>query len=400
MLMILKSLKIAHFIVDEKFSDSAYELFETIAPNCNDFFIAAKPYKLKYVKKTPVKFVSKTAFLNRTLIDKIEKYDFVILHSLTNFNQRLVLRFGSSKVIFVWIGMGYDYYDIIAGVEESLLLNKTLQVFAESKRESYERPLWKFILKNKLPYLSIMKKHLLRLLKIKSIKKIHYFSPVLENEYVLVKTKIKKKFPLYIPWNYSTNAHAIDDDCTTENNLRGNNILLGNSASFTNNHIEMIDFLSELALDSRRVICPLNYGDKNYADIIIKHAYQKLGENFVPICDFLPFERYMELISNCSTVLMNHRRQQATGNIVAMLAKGAKVFVREENPVYNLYSSKGIKIFKIEDLEKNPHLLFQKLKSQAIYNNKKIIQQLWGMENCLAMTRNLIDTVMNSTGRS
>jgi hypothetical protein len=181
--------------------------------------------------------------------------------------------------------------------------------------------------------------------------------------------------------------------------LRGDNLLLGNSACENNNHIEMIDLLSEIDLDGRQVICPLNYGSKIYADIVIEYAAQKLGSRFVPILDFLPFDKYMNLISNCSTVLMNHRRQQALGNIDSMLAKGAKVFLREENPAYECYSSKGITIFKIQDIEKMLSFLFKELEPQDIHKNKQIIKQFRGMEIKYVMTRNLIDTVMNSTGQ-
>ncbi len=395
--MNLKSLKIAHFIQDLSFMDSAYEQFEAIAPNCSDYFMASKPYELKYIKKIPVKYVHASAYLNRSFINKIEnKYDFVLLHSLTRFNQMLVLRSNPSKVVFVWIGIGADYYDIIAESEESLLLNKTCKIFTERKRGLYDGPLWKFILKNKLPYLSNLLKKFMLLSKIYSIKKIHYFSPVLESEYALVKAKFKKKFPVYISWNYSINALGIDNDCMAENNLHGNNILLGNSASFTNNHIEMIDLLSQVVLNGNKVFCPLSYGLKNYADIIVKYAHQKLGESFVPIPDFLPYEEYMNIISNCSNVLMNHRRQQALGNVDSMLAKGAKVFLREENPAYGLYSAKGIKLFKIQDLEKNPSLLFHKLEPNIIQKNKEIIKEIRGMAIKYTMTKNLINTVMNS----
>lgn len=392
-------LKIAHIILDEKFSDSAYELFESIAPNCNDFFIASNPHKLKYIKKVPVKFVGDRAYSESAFIKKIKKYDFVVLHALTDFNQRLVLNSRPSNTKFVWIGMGYDYYDLIVDNNEELLLNKTRQVLRKHNRELYEGPLWKYFLKYKLPYLDTLRQNYFRTLKIKAIKKIHFFSPVLENEYTLVKEKFDGKFPLYVPWNYSTNSSDIDDASEAENTLHGDNLLLGNSASETNNHIEMIDLLSEIALDGRKLICPLNYGIKKYADIVIEYATQKLGSRFVPILDFIPFDEYMNLISNCSTVLMNHRRQQATGNIVAMLTRGAEVFVRDENPVYEFYSSKGLKIFKIQDIEKNSLALFQKLESKSIYENKKIIKQLYGMENSLLKTQNLIDTVMSTTGQ-
>ena len=60
----------------------------------------------------------------------------------------------------------------------------------------------------------------------KVFNKIDYFSPVLYEDYLLVKNKFK---PKYIDWNIRR----------WSNKRRFRNILLGNS--FENNHIEAID---------------------------------------------------------------------------------------------------------------------------------------------------------------
>ena len=386
----MKQLKIAHFILDEKFPDSAYELFEAVAPKCNDFFIASKPYSLKFVKYIPVKFVHKLSFINPLFLKSLEQYDFVVLHCLNLFNQQLVLHSDPSKVTFVWIGMGLDYYDLIFESAEFLLLNKTREIAHKCDSTRSEQPQWKWFLKQLLP-LSSLKRN--------TIKKIHYFSPVLENEYELVKRKCAPPFPSYIPWNYSSNAKIIDRDCALENTVMGQNILLGNSAAPTNNHIEIIDFLSRIDLHGKKIICPLSYGNQQYADFIIKYADNKLGKRFVPIRDFMPLEDYTSLISNCSVVIMNHVRQQGAGNVDSMLAKGTKVFLREENPMFQLYKSKGIKVFKIQDLEADPNLLFENLDKKALENNKKILKQFRGMEIKISMTKNLIAQCCASKSR-
>ena len=51
---------------------------------------------------------------------------------------------------------------------------------------------------------------------------------------------------------------------------------------------------------------------------------------------------YNERIRRCGFVVMNHRRQQAVGNIGAALYKGATVYLRRDNPLYGFYTGLGI----------------------------------------------------------
>jgi len=382
----LKNFKFAHFIDDEKFPDYAYELFETVAPGCNDFYLPSEPFDLKYIKKIPVKFISKFTYKNSFFLKKLENYDFVVLHALTEFNQQLVLHTDTSKVTFVWIGMGYDYYDLIYDDPiKSLLLPATKSI-------AYKLSLSKASIQKILNF-ALKKIFGKPLKKRNAVKKIHYFSPVLESEYYAVKDKFNNIFPQYIRWNYETTANLIDKEDTSNIFFSGHGILLGNSATFTNNHIEIIDFLSNIKLNNKKVICPLSYGDPTYANFVIKYAKSKLGKNFIPLNDFLPYDNYIELISSCSNVIMNNIRQQGAGNIIAMLRKGAKVYLREENPLYQHFNSMGVKIFTIQNLLDNPKLLEKQLSKEDIQNNRIQTINFSGAESAIDKTKNLIKKV-------
>lgn len=398
----IENIKIAHFIHDEKFPDSAYELFETVAPNCNTFYIASKPSDLKYIKKTPVNFINKFSYKNPFFMRELEKYNIVVLHSLSKFNQQLVLHSDTSKVTFVWIGMGYDYYDLIYDSKNSFLLPET---------EAIAVKYWNKSIKNLLKVRKIASFLLRKIIEKSSskpeiLKKIHHFAPVLEVEYYLIKNKFNNRLssglPRYARWNYGVNRELIDRESENNQVLLGNDILLGNSASFTNNHIEMIDFLSRIDLQDKKVICPLSYGNPEYADFVINYAEKRIKDNFVPVTSFLPYNDYIKMISNCTNVVMNHKRQQAVGNISAMLAKGAKVFLREENPLYQHYKSMGIKLFTIQSLLETPELLEKPLPRDDIQKNKKKIKDFLGSEAAIYKTRCLIEQITQSqkTGSS
>ncbi|MGP4883030.1 hypothetical protein ACTXQV_67810, partial [Klebsiella pneumoniae] len=66
------------------------------------------------------------------------------------------------------------------------------------------------------------------------------------------------------------------------------------------------------------------------------------GDKFLPVVDYMPIQQYVGILINCGFVIMNHVRQQALGNILIMLYLGAKVFLREENPVYTFLKNHGV----------------------------------------------------------
>jgi hypothetical protein len=222
------------------------------------------------------------------------------------------------------------------------------------------------------------------------LKKINYFAPVLYEDYVLLKKQINDFRPKYLDWNYG----SLENDFIKEDlEIKGNNILIGNSSSFENNHIEVIDYLSELDLDSRKIICPLSYGNSEYAVEIIKYGNKILPNNFEPLKNFMKIEEYNEIISTCSVVIMNHLRQQAVGNIIIMMYFGAKIFLNKENPVYEFFKNKGAIIFSINEL--NNQVINTKLSEEEIKKNRQILKEYWSEDIMIKKTEKLIETMRN-----
>jgi hypothetical protein len=86
---------------------------------------------------------------------------------------------------------------------------------------------------------------------------------------------------------------------------------------------------------------------------------------------------------------MNHKRQQAFGNINNALYKGAKVFLRPENLLYKYYKSIGMKIFSVEDLEKFGENALQPLETETKKKNRAIISELMGRKKVVDHIRGL-----------
>ncbi|MBU3847106.1 MAG: TDP-N-acetylfucosamine:lipid II N-acetylfucosaminyltransferase [Candidatus Acinetobacter avistercoris] len=357
-----KTEKILHLSPDDKFVDMALSTFNTFGCVENDLVVYSRNKSLKFVKNKA--FIIKNP---RDIESLINNYDLIVVHSLAPIWGRLLLK-ANKNIPIIWIGWGYDYYDFI---NQNLYLKETKDLIGN------------------LGYLNLIDLIRVRLTNLarkifrmsssfdlfELIERINYFSPVLESEYYMVKENLGNiKFPKYISFNYGNLENYFAKDLEYKR-VTGYNILIGNSASYTSNHIDSFSLLMGIDIGNAKIICPLSYGDKKYSRYVENQGVKYFGESFKPLVNFMPLSEYIENISSCGYVIMNHCRQQAYGNIVTMLYLGAKVFLREENPLYSYLKSKGMHIFSIQELEKVKSL-GERLEENIVLENRSILSLL------------------------
>lgn len=147
-------------------------------------------------------------------------------------------------------------------------------------------------------------------------------------------------------------------------------IMVGNSASESNNHFEAFDILSKYETNDMRIVCPLSYGPVEYAKTVIRCGKQKFGEKFVAITDFMPEEEYFEFLSKVTVALFLNRRQEAMGNISVLLRLGGKVYLRDDTSMYDSFMRKGYKLYHVDDIDKQDFDEFIFMPSECKDENK------------------------------
>lgn len=386
---------ILHIVVDDKFIDSAYRIFEEVYPGRNEFLLVSKHCVFKYIQKAPVRIISPKEFLGSNFIKSLSMYDMVVLHCLDDIKIKMLAK-APKDIKFVWIGWGCDYYYLVNGGMSSLFFTKTTELYAKyelTKQNSLKSRI-KSVIKKCLTA-TILKNLDPRNIKITKINRINYFSPVLREDYDLVKKNIPNFQPEYLSWNYGTleddMIRGLDAITVTEDN-----ILLGNSATYENNHLDAFELLSSINLEGKKVIVPLSYGYPKYRDEVITVGNKLMGEKFVPLVDYMPIDDYVKVISSCSIVIMNHLRQQAVGNIVIMMYLGAKVFLDKRNPVYDFLYKEGAHIFDIDDLVNGHCSISTRLTQSEITTNREILKKHWSRSSIHSKTKNLIKTVLTN----
>jgi len=378
-------MKIIHIVENIRnyyFHKIASKSFEAVFPGQNEYITFGKKNKIEKQESFEVRHYKKWVLLYPWIVRKILKADVVVFHGLPNNGGILsALKALDSSTKTIWIGWGYDYYDLIP---RKLLKEKTEKLIKRKNAKDLF-----------LNFKVILKKIVFRLLNIdktKLINKIDVFSPVLYEDYLLVKESVKNFKPKYMAWNYAN----IDDNILRKDEKKrvdGLNILVGNSASNTNNHLEAFELLSNINLDNRKVIVPLSYGDELYKEQIVQNGQEIFGDKFYPLLDFMPVEEYKDVLQSCSIVIMNHLRQQALGNINIALLKGAKVFLDEQNPVYQFYKKQGVFIYKLDELIEQYQTMHT---DKEIEHNQQVLNRNRSAAMVLKKTKLLVEAALES----
>ena len=389
---------IYHLVVDEKFIDMALREFEAVAQGLNQAIILGEPRELKYVKNTDVVFMS-LAELKWAVSS--EDCEAVIFHTLHDWSLPVLAAVPEGKPT-VWLGWGIDYYGrlLSAAYPDGLLLPRTAALTGRFwiERLSFKQLPRKVV--NRLR--SLVGKIFGRSMTFSpnSLQRLDYFIPIIEPEYTLARSLNPWFRAEYVCWNYGTVEDDMSNGVSTAS--QGRDILVGNSASFENNHLELFELLAgSFDLEGRKLVTPLSYGNPWYAEKVIAEGHRLFGDQFVPLTDFLPKEQYIEILDSCGHVFMNHLRQQALGNICIMMLKGAKIYLNPINPLYAWLTDKGAFIESINGSNQDSPGKLQvlhPLSDTQRQANRQVIMNHWGRGAQRARTRRLVDVALQLKG--
>ena len=151
-------------------------------------------------------------------------------------------------------------------------------------------------------------------------------------------------------------------------------VLIGNSATRSNGHFEIIDLLKKY---ERKIIvyCPLSYGDELYRKEVIEYGKNVLGEHFIPLVDFMNKEEYVKFLAKCDVGIFNNNRQQAMGNINLLLYLGKKVYMRKETSMWQAYVDQGYYVYPIDEITNMEIDSFFELEDNAKNNNHRLKEE-------------------------
>jgi len=379
---------ILHLALDEKFIDMAYAQFERAFLGGNSWLIVTNNNDMRYVK-SPVDICRGKQIADRVMRSGSNA---VVFHSLSA-SFLTVLDNIPANVKVAWIGWGYDYYSrmLMQAFPQGLLLPKTINLKQDELKSNLLqlKRIYGFGRRAVSRLLGYSKKF-----DAKSLDKVDYFLPVIDEEYELARSLNHGFNAKYLPWNYGT----VEDDWggVTDFEKMGDDLLVGNSASYENNHVDLFEYIAEhYVLGKRKAVVPLSYGSDAYRAKVLDAGKYYLGDNFMPLLDFMDKQSYNDLLGRCGYVFMGHLRQQALGNICIMMLKGARIHLHSQNPLFRWFSKRGAVVNTWDDSgELKPRLTPLTVEQKLL--NQSIIMSNWGRDVQDKKTKALVDVLIAS----
>lgn len=329
-----RSRGILHVLNDEWFMESTGWAFEQVAPGGNTFVaVGFDPATIRVPASAHVVGVENDRAGLQELDALIAGSRIAIFH---NVSERIVGALASAppSVLRVWSGWGGDYYGNSYDRFAGQLAPATRSVVHGAVRPTF----WAG--------------RALRAVRVSprfhaAARASDVFSAPVPEDLAVFARRFPEFTGRYSQLNYAT----VEDTIATGPLPKlGSDILLGNSASPTNNHIDLLELLATTDLGDRRVIAPLSYGDPAYARSVALAGQTLLGDAFVPITGFLPLGEYNEMLAGCGTVILGHYRQEGVGNVLRALWQGARLVLDGRNPVAEHLLARGVAVGLVEQI--------------------------------------------------
>lgn len=376
--------KIIHLAPDEKFIDAAYEIYEQAFPDDNLFFILKKGNAKPEYVSVDKEYVFVDS--DKDIHEQINRYSLnakvVVFHGLNLLQAKVALKI-DKEIKKVWTVFGYEVYS------NHMITNLKLYGPLTTAKFKNKLDIVKDLLRIPQSRLFKFEKHpdeiVLKALKSMDLIALLYPEEVeFYRELKILPEDISNFCYTYYPLGRIVKEEGL---LITETN-----ILIGNSAFPSGNHLEVFGLLEDKVMDNRSLIVPLSYGRERYRDYIMQIGRETFEENFYPLLEFLPLTKYQELTQSCGIVIMNSYRQQGVGNVVDMLHRGAKVFLSKKNTFYHYLKRIGCHVYTVEDdLKKDDLGLLGKEKQ---LHNREIIASVLSMDRIIAEMRESLSNLL------
>lgn len=391
---------IIHLMLDDKFGQLIIKQFNQVDATQNKFILVTSKTKIDNI---PLEYANQIIILK---VDEFTEYislnidhiNAIVFHGLNEDYKWDAISEFKGKIHLHWMFWGTDGYMLphlrkklfkpeTKKIRQQLLKNSRLNQYIHSSGG------WIFNL-----YCWLHKKRTKEIYYLKklenAIRQVDSISAVVPQDYARLANKLHLHTPHY-PFHYGSVETLISKQASIGNVASGNNILIGNSASIENNHIDAFIHLKKLNTKDKKIIVPLNYGESipGLKDIIIAKGNFLFGkEVFQPLHSFLPLHEYNAILQSCSITIMNHNKQHAMGNIISLLYYGTKLFLNKENTIFEYLSNKGFVFFDMQELSqyhlKNP------LTKEEIEHNRQLILKLYDDDVVQKRTTDLYNTLI------
>lgn len=380
---------ILHLLQVEKITNDLINLFNSVySHNIYIVYSPSDDRKVNLFYGENVLFKS-----NLDLTDILDKFDVagIIVHGLhAEFAEQIAGIKSTIKI--AWMVWGFDVYNlpriraqIYASCTYKYLLKQDPFFRIKLKiaqLDSFRKVLSKYVLKKVDKHSFVLAAH----------ARVDYFCTYISEDYEY----FSEFYPNSIKFLYSTFLNLeqyLAGDLHSRVSADAENIIIGNSSYPENNHLDVFDKL-KAHQHSGKIVVPLSYGKgERYKVKVIEEGRKLYREKFLPLTDFMPREEYLNILKSCSCGVFYHYRQQAMGNILALLYMGCRLYFSYRNPVYRYFKRIGVEVFELE--EDFAYYGTAILDSEVAESNRRILDDLFSKKQVSNDIENLVNTLID-----
>lgn len=357
-----------HIVHDDKIIPRMISQFEEVCPG-NSVYLCLKRLcdsdNLSFLKGNSKVIWSDSADVQSIPWHKIDK---ICIHYLNlsklKYYWKLRIKYNLHKCKVIWFIWSGDVYDILERRGFNLYSNDNSYLKIRDKNDH--------TLISSLNNLSNKSRRIISDLALRHFmdKRVDYLVCNSQDEYNLFSRYISfSRCKELLKYTY----YPLEDTLGTliDKKIYGDSIIIGNSASESNNHEYILSFIDKLDFGDRKIYVPLSYGrDLEYINII-EEKYRRLP-NVVIMRDFLPLDDYNKLLTSCNFFVYGNYRSEGWGNILVALYLGGKVYVSEKSFLSLYLEKEGYKFFKTEKITETFNI---ELTEEEVFRNRQIAMQ-------------------------
>lgn len=368
-------MRILHLIIGHQVVERELGRYERLFPNCNDVLIFSDVGNMKHLRKySSCPQITHINVKRKGKQFDFSRYNYIVAHYLTTVMIDFI-SYAPSSIHVSWDIYGADLYNQFLEPRGYQLqyssLNKYLPIYQRlmnwiglDKIIAFVRfeSITQFKCVNRLYFNNITKR-------LDSVQIGCTCDGDLLDQYSGM------RFTRFRAFNYSL-KEVLGDYYGIPFNDIASDVMIGNSASLSNNHLYVLSIIKDIDFGDSRVIIPLSYGGvQRYKNAVVKEYMKSFSNNADFIFDYMPLQEYNKLFLNLKTMIMSSWRQESVGTIVMGLYLGVKVFMSKRSPLYESYKKDGFILFELES--SSVFDLIQPLSDEEKIHNRSLLEELY-----------------------
>lgn len=350
-------MRILHLIVDHQVIERTLGIYEKVFPGSNDVILFPMFNKNREIKHLnhykSSRYVNVGEGKNVALKINFSEYSHIVAHYLT-MDMVSFIKEVPQSIHFTWEIYGWDLYNQFLthkGFELTSISIAPYEKYGYFKKympNLFDLALYatghnvNFTYQKKAAFEFICSR-------VNSLQYCCYYDAKYVEQYA------KRSIESYEIFNYSLNT--VLGELIDKPFFEGTDILIGNSASFTNNHMYIYKYINDIQVNNdTKFIIPLSYGGPaKYVQDVQTLYSNKWPDKVDILLDYMPLHEYNKIFLRLRCMILSAWRQESQGTAIMGLYLGVKVIMSERSPLYKWFKECGFVVFSLEKSNKTDY---------------------------------------------